>query len=90
MGPTGITKIHVDSNDFATFLFIIQQEDHSGGGLEIIGCDLCFSSNVGDAYLFDADKLRHQPRQFSGVAENRLMGAFIVHKTYLKLLGINT
>ena len=84
MAPVGQTSMHADSNDFITFLFIIHQDIGCRGGLEIGGADIVFKGDVGDAYLMDADTLYHCARNSS---LERQVGIFVVHKTFLRLLG---
>jgi len=88
MATTGVTSFHRDRNDYATFHFILESPPNSKGGLEIGGANLCFKGDVGDALLFDADELYHAPRDYKGDPDDRMVGVFIIHKTFLRLLGV--
>ena len=92
MAPLGVTSMHRDVNDFITFLFIIHCEEGGKGGLEVGGADALFKADIGDAILMDADVLFHASRDYSPVQEDiddRMVGIFVVHKTFLRLLGLS-
>jgi hypothetical protein len=84
----GAAKLHRDPNDFLCFVFPIEMESNSRGGLEIGGTSICFQAKVGDATLLDSDVLQHGVREYQGDPNERLVGIFSIQKSYLRLKGV--
>jgi len=57
-------------------------------GLEIGGSPWCFSSQPGDAVLFDSNFLSHGAPESKGDRAKRLVGVFVVQWSYLRLHGL--
>ena len=87
MATQGIACIHKDTNDVLSFLFLIKS-DGTGGELEIAGTGHCFAWKVGDAIILDSSDLAHGTCEFSGLPTERLVGLFIIHKTMLRVCGL--
>mmetsp|Transcript_9978 Transcript_9978/g.13444 ORF Transcript_9978/g.13444 Transcript_9978/m.13444 type:complete len:220 (+) Transcript_9978:385-1044(+) len=85
MSPVGVSILHQDPNDFVSFIFVIQSELGALGGLEIGDLDLVFTWKVGDAVILDSNVLYHGSRDYLGYSEGRLVGIFLIHRTYLLL-----
>lgn len=84
----GIVRQHTDPNDAISFVFPLHAEPESKGGLEIGGTSICFSSQPGDAILFDSDVLSHGIPSYVAGPSERMVGIFVVQKTYLRIFGI--
>jgi len=87
-GLRGIVRQHVDRNDAISFIFPIQMEEGSKGGLEIGGSGLCCASKPGDAVLFDSDLLSHGVPEYLANPSERIVGVFAIQKNYLRLHGL--
>ena len=87
-GLRGMVRQHVDSNDAISFIFPLQMEEGAKGGLEIGRSSMCFSSKPGDAILLDGDLLSHGMPEYNADPFHRLIGAFVVQKSYLRLHGL--
>jgi len=84
----GTVRMHRDPNDVVSFIFPLQVEANSKGGLEIGGTSLCFSSGPGDAILLDSALLLHGIPIYEGNPQDRLVGVFAIQKDFLRLHGI--
>jgi hypothetical protein len=87
MATLGVAQPHLDRNDLIAVLMLVKSVGR-GGALELIGLDSQLSWQVGDAIVLDSAKLVHGTRPFSGKAEDRIVGLFIVHKTVLRICGL--
>lgn len=86
IAPRGVSKIHKDSNDMLSFLFLIQSP-HQGGELEIAGTNYAISWNIGDVIIFDSADIYHGSRKYNGNLNTRIVGDFIIQKTYCRYMG---
>lgn len=78
---TGISdKLHVDRNDYISCLVMVRGKDEG-----VILNNVVFKLNVGDALLFESDKIRHKTYQSS--CDDRLVLIFVLHKTVLRHFG---
>ena len=90
--------MHYDRNDFISVLVMIHLDDDQRGGLEIGGIDLAFNLKIGDVLILDTDQLCHGTEEgyddsledvLSVSATDRLVGLFIIHRSYLRLFGVD-
>lgn len=87
MAVQGVARMHKDTNDLVSVLFLIKSEG-KGGELEIGGTRTCFDWKVGDAIILDSSKLYHGTREFTGKPLDRIVGLFIIHKSILRVCGL--
>ena len=88
MIPQGTAYMHNDRNDVVAFLFLISIPDDSYGGLELGGTGHYCSWKVGDCVLLDSSKVYHGTRNFIGNVNERFVGIFILHSTFLSMKSI--
>ncbi|MGZ4849754.1 MAG: hypothetical protein ACXV2C_00010 [Candidatus Bathyarchaeia archaeon] len=88
MSPRGVAKMHVDRNDLVSLLFLISSDPNSDGSLEIGGSQHCFDWTVGDLVILDSASLYHGTRRYTGEFDNRIVGIWMIHKTFLAATGV--
>jgi len=87
-GVRGTVCQHTDFNDVISVIFPIRTVYQAKGGLEIGGSSLCFNSQPGDVILLDSDLLSHGVPQFDADPIHRMVGIFIIQKSFLRLHGL--
>jgi hypothetical protein len=85
MCSEGGSGFHRDPKDYVSFIFVIECSGKRGI-LELGGLGDAFKFSVGDAILLDSRALEHGT--IGEIEEGRKVGLFIVHRTFLYLLGV--
>jgi hypothetical protein len=88
MSPAGVADDHRDSNDFVSFLFVLKKEEGKGGALELGGLGVALNYSVGDCIIIDSRALLHGTRGYWGEEEERIVGLFVAHRSYLYKQGV--
>jgi len=86
MASRGVSNMHRDENDLISFMFLIQSPG-KGGQLEMGGTKHAIAWEIGDAILMDTSSVYHGSRAFEGDENERLVGLFIIQKTFCHLHG---
>ena len=84
----GVVKQHTDRNDALSVIFPIQMPENAKGGLEIGGTSIIFSSKPGDIILLDSNLLSHGVPEYEGELSERIIGIFVIQKSYLQMNGV--
>jgi hypothetical protein len=88
MCPRGVAGMHRDRNDYVSFLFPISVESGKKGALELGGLGVAFKWEVGDVVILDSQTLQHGTREYEGDLNDRMIGIFIIHQSYLRKNGV--
>jgi len=86
MTPRGVSKMHRDKNDLISLMFLMRKSKN-GGELEMGGTDHGIDWDIGDVILLDSSKIPHGTRSFDVAKDSRMVGLFIIHKSYCRLHG---
>jgi hypothetical protein len=89
MVAEGCANMHRDRNDLVSLLFLIRSEPGRKGGLELGGLDIAFKWEQGDVVVVDSRALEPSTRDYKGVFGERLVGIFILHLSFLQLMGVS-
>jgi hypothetical protein len=89
MCTKGGSGFHRDPNDIYAFIFVIECDDSASdrGMLEIGGVGVGFKFGVGDAIMVDSKALEHGTVGY--LNKGRMVGIFIVHRSFLYLHGVD-
>lgn len=84
--PRGLSNMHRDRNDLISFMFLIKSPDDICE-LELGGTKHAITWQLGDVVIIDSSKIYHGSRLLKGDSDDRLVGLFIIQKSYCRLHG---
>ena len=95
MCACGASFDHIDDNDFVAGAFLINIGKKTvGGGIDLPNYKLSINLRVGDLLIMDSNTIRHGSFRYdtfenseNPTVDDCLVGLFVIHRSYLKLLG---
>ena len=95
MCACGASLPHTVDNDFVSCAFVVNIGKKTvGGGIDFPDLKLSLNLRVGDLLIMDSDVISHGSFRYQGsedpinpTLDDRLVGLFVIHRSYLKLLG---